>query len=146
LAASWGLGYYGQPHIITKFMGIKNSAELKKIKICRYDMASFSLVSIHCCRYCRAAFFDYSLDNPQLVFIEMVKILFHPLAAGFILCGILAANLSTMDSQLLVGASAFSEDLYKRLFRPQASPLELVRMSRFGSSTHSYCCPCHCIS
>lgn len=132
LAASWGLGYYGQPHIITKFMGIKNIADLKKSKYVGMTWQVIALSASIIVGIVGAAFFDYGLDNPELVFIEMVKILFHPLIAGFILCGILAANLSTMDSQLLVGASAFSEDLYKRLIRPQASPLELVRISRLG--------------
>jgi sodium/proline symporter len=132
LAASWGLGYYGQPHIITKFMGINNSADLKKSKYVGMSWQVLALTASIFVGIVGAAFFDYGLENPELVFIEMVKILFHPLVAGFILCGILAANLSTMDSQLLVGASAFSEDLYKRLFHPSASPLELVRLSRFG--------------
>jgi sodium/proline symporter len=132
LAASWGLGYYGQPHIITKFMGIKNSADLVKSKYVGMSWQVLALSASIAVGIVGAAFFDYSIDNPELVFIEMVKLLFHPLAAGFILCGILAANLSTMDSQLLVGASAFSEDLYKRLIRPNASPLELVRISRLG--------------
>lgn len=132
LAASWGLGYYGQPHIITKFMGIKNISDLKKSKYVGMSWQIMALGASIAVGFVGAAFFDYGLKNPELIFIEMVKTLFHPLAAGFILCGILAANLSTMDSQLLVGASAFSEDLYKKLFRPQASALELVRISRFG--------------
>jgi Na+/proline symporter len=132
LAASWGLGYYGQPHIITKFMGIKNINDLKKSKYVGMSWQVMALAASITVGIVGAAFFDYGLDNPELVFIELVKILFHPLVAGFILCGILAANLSTMDSQLLVGASAFSEDLYKKLVRPNASPLELVRTSRFG--------------
>ncbi len=132
LAASWGLGYYGQPHIITKFMGIKNSADLKKSKYVGMTWQILALSASIAVGIVGAAFFNYNLENPQLVFIEMVKILFHPLVAGFIFCGILAANLSTMDSQLLVAASAFSEDLYKKLFRPTASPLELVRISRLG--------------
>ncbi len=132
VALTWGLGYFGQPHIITKFMGIEKTADLRKSKYVGMTWQFLALGAAISVGLVGAAFFDYGLENPQLVFVEMVKVLFHPLVAGFILCGILAANLSTMDSQLLVAASAFSEDLYKRLFRPKASAIELVRVSRIG--------------
>ena len=77
-------------------------------------------------------FFGGTLEKPEEVFVEMVKILFHPLAAGFILCGVLAASVSTMDSQILVSASVISEDLYKKILRPQASSKELLTVSRLG--------------
>ncbi|MBS0633839.1 MAG: sodium/proline symporter, partial [Verrucomicrobia bacterium] len=67
------------------------------------------------------AFFKNGIDNPELVFVEMVKTLFHPMAAGIVMCGMLAATISTMDSQLLVGASTITEDLYKQLIAPKIS-------------------------
>ena len=60
-------------------------------------------------------FFNHSLADPQLVFVEMVKVLFTPWVGGFILCGLIAANMSTMDSQLLVSASVLSEDIFKHI-------------------------------
>jgi sodium/proline symporter len=62
----------------------------------------------------------------------MVKSLFHPLAAGFILCGVVAAGVSTMDSQILVCGSIISEDFYKHLFKKEASSKQLLNISRFG--------------
>ena len=73
------------------------------------------------------------LANPELLFIIMTKSLFFPLAAGFILCAILAATLSTLDSHILVSGSTFAEDLYKELFRKDASSVELMWISRAGS-------------
>ena len=77
-------------------------------------------------------FFPDGMQQPQLVFIEMVKQLFTPLGAGFILCGIIAASMSTMDSQLLVCASVLSEDLYKKLINKNAKPSHMLFVTRLG--------------
>lgn len=130
--ASWGLGYFGQPHIVTKFMGIKNPSEIYKSKYFGMSWQILTLGAAALCGIVGVAFFKEQAIDPQLVFVQLVKQLFNPLTGGFILCGIIAANMSTMDSQLLVSASVLSEDIYKHLLRKKASPESLLRASRFS--------------
>src|ERR1700733_1563329 len=110
-ALSWGLGYFGMPHIITKFMGIKDPKGLKKSMYLGMSWQVLALATAVFVGIVGAAFFEERLIQPQLVFIDMVKIIFNPFFGGLILCGVVAANLSTVDSQLLVCASAIGEDL-----------------------------------
>lgn len=132
LVLGWGLGYFGQPHIITKFMGIKNPNDMAKSKYVGMTWQVLTLTAAVTVGLVGIGFFPNGLANPELVFVEMVKSLFNPLLAGFILCGLLAASISTMDSQILVCASVFSEDLYKRIFRKNAGEKEILTASRFG--------------
>lgn len=130
LMLGWGLGYFGQPHIITKFMGIREAEEMYKSKYLGISWQILALVAAVCVGLVGMAFFSNGLKLPELVFVNMVQSLFHPFAAGIILCGVIAANMSSMDSQLLVCASVLSEDLYKRLTRRHPSSKELLRASR----------------
>ena len=130
--ATWGLGYFGQPHIVTKFMGIKNVNEMYKSKYIGMSWLILTLLGATAVGLIGIAFFNNQLNDPQLVFINMVPQLFHPLITGFILCAILAANMSTMDSQILVCASIISEDFYKGIFKRSASPKQLLFVSRLG--------------
>jgi len=132
LVLGWGLGYFGQPHIITKFMGIECPDELKKSKYVGMTWQFITLASAVAVGIVGIGFFEGNLTNPELVFVNMVKSIFYPLLAGFILCGVLAANISTMDSQILVCASVLSEDIYKHLFKKHASDKELLLISRLG--------------
>lgn len=132
LASSWGLGYFGQPHIVTKFMGIKNASEIYKSKWLGMSWQVITLGAAAFTGLVGIAYFKDATVDPQLIFVEMVKQLFSPLGAGFILCGIIAANMSTMDSQLLVSASVLSEDIYKHILKKSASPLALLRASRIS--------------
>ena len=132
LILGWGLGYYGQPHIVTKFMGIKTPSEIKKSKYLGMTWQIISLGAAAAVGIIGIALFPEGLANPELVFVETVKKLFHPLAVGFILCGFVAANMSTMDSQILVCASVLSEDLYKHVFKKTASPKDLLNASRIA--------------
>lgn len=132
LVFSWGLGYFGQPHIITKFMGINDAENMNKSKYLGMTWQLTALSAAAAVGLIAIAYFDGGLVNPERVFIEMVKSLFHPLAAGFILCGLMAASMSTIDSQILVCGSVCSEDLYKHLFKKHASPRELLAISRLG--------------
>ncbi len=132
LILQWGLGYFGQPHIITKFMGIKESSELHKSKYLGMTWQLVALSAAACTGLVGIAFFKTPLANPEHIFVEMVKVLFHPVAAGFVLCGVIAASLSTMDSQILVSASLLSEDFYKHFLKKQASQKELLIASRVG--------------
>lgn len=133
LVFGWGLGYFGQPHIITKFMGIKNAGQLHKSKYIGMTWMVIALLGAASVGIVGMAFFQEGLLNkPELVFIEMVKSLFNPFVAGFILCGVLAASMSTMDSQILVCASVLSEDFYKHLFHKEATPQHLLKISRIS--------------
>ncbi|GAB4237121.1 MAG: sodium/proline symporter PutP [Chlamydiales bacterium] len=113
LAFGWGLGYPGQPHIITKFMGIKNPEELTKSKYLGMTWQILALGASVAIGLIGIAFFPEGLENNELVFVEIVRWLFHPYVYGIVLCALIAANLSTMDSQILVCASVVTEDLYK---------------------------------
>ncbi|MBA3958008.1 MAG: sodium/proline symporter [Parachlamydiaceae bacterium] len=127
----WGLGYFGQPHIVTKFMGIKNPKDLVKSKYVGITWQIIALTAAAVVGLVGIGYFPEGIANPELVFVDMVKGLFHPYWAGLILCGIIAANMSTMDSQILVCASILSEDFYKRMVKA-ASPRQLLRVSRFA--------------
>ncbi|GAB4189204.1 MAG: sodium/proline symporter PutP [Simkaniaceae bacterium] len=130
ITVGWGLGYFGQPHIITKFMGIKNVAEMYKSKYIGMTWQCLTLIAATCIGLIGVAFFSGSLSDPQLVFVKMVHNLFPPYLAGFVLCAVLAATISTMDSQILVLASSLAEDFYKRVFRRNASSKEILWVSR----------------
>ncbi len=122
----WGLGYFGQTHILSKFMGIKRPEELKKSKYVGLSWQIVCLAAATLIGLVGIAFDTEGLKNSELLFPLIVKDLFHPFAAGLILCAILAATISTMDSQILVLAPILSEDLYHRLFRKRASEQEIL--------------------
>ncbi len=132
ISLGWGLGYFGQPHIITKFMGIKSPEELVKSKYLGISWQIISLTAAATVGLIGISYFNGFMNNPELVFVEMVKQLFHPFIGGFILCAVLAASMSTMDSQILVCASIISEDFFKHLFKRHASQKELLLISRIG--------------
>ena len=132
LALGWGLGYFGQPHIVTKFMGIKSPAELVKSKWVGMTWQVLALGFAAIVGFIGIGYFNASLYDPQLVFVEMVKELFNPLIGGFILCGLIAATLSTMDSQIIVSASVISEDFWKYFVKKHASDKELIWVSRLS--------------
>ncbi|MDB6081971.1 MAG: ycgO [Chlamydiia bacterium] len=128
----WGLGYFGMPHIITKFMGIRDPKELSKSKYLGLSWQVLALLGASAVGLIGIPFFQngHTLNDPQLVFVQMVDILFHPFTAGLVLCGVLAATISTMDSQILVAASTVTEDLYKQLVRKNASSKQEVVIFR----------------
>lgn len=133
LLLSWGLGYFGMPHILVKFMGINDPENVGKSRVLGMTWQFIALAAAASIGLIAIPFFAKSgIQNPEYVFILMVKSLFHPLAAGFILCGVLAAGISTMDSMIIVCASTISEDVYKNLFKKNASERQLVMMSRVG--------------
>lgn len=132
LAMGWGLGYFGMPHIVTKFMGIRSVSELKKSQWLGMSWQLIALSAAAIVGVIGLGFFEEGLSDPQLVFINMVKVLFHPFFGGIILCAIIAANMSTMDSQILVCASIMSEDLYKHFFKDSMTDKKVLLVSRFG--------------
>lgn len=133
LVFGWGLGYFGQPHIITKFMGIRDANEMYKSKYLGMSWMLVALIAAASVGLIGIGFFPQGLSDPELVFVNMVKSLFPAFFAGIVLCGFIAANMSTMDSQILVCASILSEDFYKYVVGKQnASPKELLRASRIA--------------
>jgi SSS family solute:Na+ symporter len=132
LALGWGLGYFGMPHIITKFMGIKDVSEMHKSKWLGMSWQLVALSAAACIGLIAIAYFPNGVAKPEMIFIEMVKDLFHPFVAGFILCGVIAANMSTMDSQILVCGSVISEDLYKHFGSTAPSDRKILLVSRLS--------------
>lgn len=132
LVLSWGLGYFGQPHIITKFMGINSPDDIKKSKYVGMTWQVITLAAATFIGLLGIGYFNGTLDNAELVFVNLIDQLFNPFIGGFILCGILAATISTMDSQILVCSSILSEDFYKHIFKKHASSQELLTVSRIG--------------
>jgi SSS family solute:Na+ symporter len=132
LAVAWGLGYFGLPHVLTKFMGISSSSEMHKAKYLGVTWQIISMTGAAMVGLIGIAFFSGGLLNPELVFVETVKTLFPPFFGGLILCGILAATISTMDSQVLVVSALVTEDFYKKIWNKNATSKELVMISRIS--------------
>jgi sodium/proline symporter len=135
-AMAWGLGYFGQPHIVVRFMAITSVKEMKSARRIGMSWMIFSLIGTIFTAFVGLAYFkqnpDIILKNPEAVFIELGQIFFHPLVGGFVLAAVLAAIMSTISSQLIVTSSALIEDLYKVLFRKKASDKELVFLGRMA--------------
>ena len=139
---AWGLGYCGMPHILTRFMAIKNQKELRKSRVIAIIWV---MISLGCACMLgivgRAFLFPTILGtegtaSTENVFIEMIIKMFTetyslPFIGGLFLCGILAAIMSTADSQLLVTASAVSKDLYKDVLRPETDEKKVLAVSRW---------------
>jgi len=132
MLTGFGLGYFGQPHIVTKFMGIKNVSEIVKSKRIGMSWMILSLSAATLIGLVGIAFFQNGLKNPEELFIEIVRSSFPPLAIGFILCAVLAVTINSMSSQILVLSSSLTEDFYKRLFRKNASSPELLLVTRLS--------------
>ncbi|MHC3758053.1 sodium/proline symporter PutP [Staphylococcus succinus] len=120
---AWGLGYFGQPHIIVRFMSIKSVAQLRTARRFGIGWMIISLLGAVGVGLVGITFVNeggVTLEDPETLFILMGQILFHPLVGGFLLAAILAAIMSTISSQLLVTSSSLTEDFYK-LFRGEAA-------------------------
>ena len=139
---AWGLGYCGMPHILVRFMAIKSEKELKKSSVIAIVWVVISLsLAVVIGLLGRAFLFPTILGetadaaSAESVFIEMIKKIFMeylPLSfvGGIFLCGILAAIMSTADSQLLVCSSSVSADIYKDIFKPDASNESVLKIGR----------------
>jgi sodium/proline symporter len=132
---AWGLGYFGQPHIIVRFMAIRS---VKDIPTARRIGISWMLVSIIGAMVTGFVGIAYvaetkmQLKDAETIFIIFSQFLFHPLISGFLLAAILAAIMSTISSQLLVTSSSLTEDFYKAFLRRDASDRELVTVGRIS--------------
>ena len=131
---AWGLGYFGQPHILARFMAIRHSDQIRQARVIAMIWVVFSLFGAVLLGLVGNAYLNPPLEASasETVFMVMVDSLVNPILAGFLLAAILAAIMSTADSQLLVTSSALTEDCYRVLFRRNASDKELVWFSRFA--------------
>ncbi|MDQ0297958.1 sodium/proline symporter [Salibacterium salarium] len=136
---AWGLGYFGQPHIISRFMAIRSESEIPKARLVGMTWMVLSLFGAIFTGFVGIAYFSGGAGADPLaegahetVFIVFTQVLFNPWVAGFLLAAILAAIMSTIDSQLLVSSSALAEDFYKGMLKPNASDKELVWVGRVG--------------
>ncbi|MEE8321560.1 MAG: sodium/proline symporter PutP [Gammaproteobacteria bacterium] len=130
----WGLGYFGQPHILVRFMAIRSDKAIpdaRKIAVTWTCLTLAAAIIVGCSSHGLLPG-PLSEADSEKVFIELVTLLFHPVPAGICLAGILAAIMSTADSQLLVSSSAFTKDLYQLLFRKTPAQTELVRVGRIA--------------
>jgi len=130
---AWGLGYFGQPHILVRFMSIRDEDEIPRAKAIGMTWMGLSIVGS-----LAVGFFGFvyviangvDLQDSEKIFITLSQLLFNPWIAGFLLAAILAAIMSTIDSQLLVSSSVLTQDIYHALIRKDASDKELVWVGR----------------
>ncbi len=126
----WGLGYFGLPHVLTKFMGIRKVTDMAKAKWVGISWQATALFAATILGVIGIYLFPQGLANNEEVVLDIVKATLPPFVAGLVLCAILAATTNVMAAQILVVASNLSEDYYKRIFRRNASSKELLWASR----------------
>jgi len=134
--AAWGLGYFGQPHILARFAACRSNQDIptaRRIAVgwSGLSMAGAILVGLAGMVYVEAELGGV-LQDGETIFMLLVNAIFHPVIAGILLAAILAAIMSTADSQLLVSSSALAEDFYKQLLRKNASQKEIVMVGRLA--------------
>lgn len=132
---AWGLGYFGQPHILVRFMSIRSTKDIPTATIVGISWMVISLIGACFIGILGIAYvykFNLSLQDPEKIFIVMSQLLFNPWIAGILLSAILAAIMSTASSQLLVSSSTLAEDFYRRIFKQDASPQMVMKIGRFG--------------
>lgn len=128
---AWGLGYFGQPHVLARFMAIKNPKEIDAARIIAVIWVVLSLGgSLAVGLVAHSVFPALDIVDSERIFMLLISETVPVLLSGIFLCAILASVMSTADSQLLVTASTISEDFYKALIKPSASDKELVLVSR----------------
>lgn len=130
-AVAWGLGYFGQPHILTRFMAISDPEEISRSRKIAMVWVIISLFGAIVIGILGRSLTDHQLlQDPEHVFIQMVLNYTPTFMCGVLLSAILAAVMSTADSQLLVTSSSIAEDFYHRIIRKHATQKELIWVSR----------------
>jgi SSS family solute:Na+ symporter len=132
-AITWGLGYFGQPHIIVRFMAIRSIPDVAKARTIGMSWMGVALLGAIGVGITGRAYVEMNgmvLDDPETIFILLANTLFHPLITGFLLAALLAAIMSTISSQLLVSSSSLTEDFYRLFLRKNASERETVNVGR----------------
>ena len=132
-AVTWGLGYFGQPHIIVRFMAVRSVKDVPAARNIGMSWMAISLigalgVGVFGRAYAQRNGLD--VEDPETIFIVLAELLFHPLITGFLLAALLAAIMSTISSQLLVASSSLTEDFYRLFLRKEAGETEMVNVGR----------------
>ena len=134
--AAWGLGYFGQPHILARFKATRSNKDLVTARRIAVIWTALSMVGAMLVGLVGLIYVTNSgapkLDDGEKIFMLLVNAMFHPVIAGILLAAILAAIMSTADSQLLVSSSAMADDLYKQVLKKDATSEEIVRVGRFA--------------
>ena len=125
----WGLGYFGMPHIIIRFMSVKSQKDLRKSSVIGISWTVIILIMSVLAGAVGRMFMGEIADS-STVFIQMTRRIFPAVISGILLSAILAASMSTADSQLLASASAFASDVYKPIFRKDATDKEMLWAGR----------------
>lgn len=135
-ALAWGLGYFGQPHIIVRFMAMRSPSDAKTGRRIGMSWMVLTVLGAIATALVGVAYYgnrpDESPTDPESVFLDLAQVFFHPVIAGFVLAAVLAAIMSTVSSQLIVSSSALVEDLYQLAVRTTPTPRKQVWMGRAG--------------
>jgi SSS family solute:Na+ symporter len=132
-AVTWGLGYFGQPHIIVRFMAVRSVAAVRTARNIGMTWMFVCLLGALGVGLAGRAYVErngLTVEDPETIFIVLADLLFHPLITGFLLAALLAAIMSTISSQLLVASSSLTEDFYRLFLRKNASERETVNVGR----------------
>ncbi len=134
--AAWGLGYFGQPHILARFAACRSNEDIPTARRIAVGWSGLSMAGALLVGLAGMLFVENQmggeLGDGETIFMLLVNAIFHPIVAGILLAAILAAIMSTADSQLLVSSSALAEDFYKQLLRKNASQKEIVMVGRLA--------------
>jgi sodium/proline symporter len=130
---AWGLGYFGQPHIISKYMAIKNSEEISTARKICISWMSLSMIGAAAVGLFGYAFLiETPLTSHETVFIVTSNAIFPAIIMGFILSAVLAAIMSTINGQIIICCGSLTEDFYKKFFRKNAENKELIIVTRIA--------------
>ncbi len=133
---AWGLGYFGQPHILARFQATRSNKDLTSARRIAIGWTTLSMAGAISVGLIGLIYVTnhpvVSLEDGEKIFMLLVNAAFHPVIAGILLAAILAAIMSTADSQLLVSSSALAEDFYKQVVKRNATSEEVVRVGRIG--------------
>lgn len=136
-ATAWGLGYFGQPHIIVRFMAVREGG-VRQARNIAMSWMGVALVGAIGIGLAGRAYVErnpgVAMENPETIFILLANTLFHPLVTGFLLAALLAAIMSTISSQLLVSSSSLTEDFYRLFLKKDASEREAVNVGRISTA------------
>lgn len=133
---AWGLGYFGQPHILARFAAVRSNKDIPAARRIAVIWSGASQIGALFVGFAGLMYVNANMggqiEDAETIFMVLVNALFHPIIAGVLLAAILAAVMSTADSQLLVSSSALAEDFYKALFKKDATQKEIVLVGRIG--------------
>ncbi|MCR4874415.1 MAG: sodium/proline symporter [Clostridia bacterium] len=126
----WGLGYFGMPHIIVRYISIKSEKEMKKSRIVGIGWTTLILIMASVVGIVGRLYLGDTVESSSTVFVKMASTVFPVFIGGVIISAILAASMSTADSQLLASSSAFASDVYKTTIRKNANDKEILWAGR----------------